>query len=157
MQLRKLLISDQECRSNLSWKHQYQIDLHFILPCSSVAARVIAILFYHYFGTTLIMMIDSHSTCLSSQLQINIGCSYHSALNSYAAQEIGTWGFWCSLRPLLHHTSSAHHNHSASEQLSPTNCNKLRGKVVLVLVSFIVRNFVTTKANLPPTIFPSIN
>ena len=90
MQLRKLLISDQECRSNSSWKHQYQIDLHFILPCSSVAARVIAILFYHYFGTTLITMIHSHSTCLSSQLQINIGCSYRSALNSYAARDLFT-------------------------------------------------------------------
>ena len=32
--------------------------------------------------------------------------------------EIGTWGFWCSLRPLLHHTSSAHHSHSAPEPLS---------------------------------------
>ena len=90
MQLRKLLISDQKYRSNSSWKHQYQIDLHFILPCSIVAACVIAILFYHYFGTTLITMIDSHSTCLSSQLQINIGCSYRSALNSYAACDFFT-------------------------------------------------------------------
>ena len=86
MQLRKLLISDQECRSNSSWKHQYQIDLRFILPCSSVATRVIAILFYHYFGTPLIRTIDSHSTCLSSQLQINIGC----ALNSCAARDFFT-------------------------------------------------------------------
>ena len=90
MQLKKLLISDQECRSDSSWKHQYQIDLHFIVPCSSVAARVIAILFYHYFGTTLIAMIDSHSTSLSSQLQINIGCSYRSALNSYTVRDFFT-------------------------------------------------------------------
>ena len=35
-------------------------------------------------------MIDSHSTCLSSQLQINIRCSYCSALNSYAARDFFT-------------------------------------------------------------------
>ena len=46
--------------------------------------------------------------------------------------EIGTWGFWCSLRPLLHHTSSAHNSHSAPEPLSLSNCIKLWGMLVLV-------------------------
>ena len=46
--------------------------------------------------------------------------------------EIGTWDFWCSLRPLLHHTSSAHHSYNASEPLSLSNCIKLWGMLVLV-------------------------
>ena len=33
-------------------------------------------------------------------------------------EKIRTWGFWRSLRPLLHHTSSAHNSHSAPEPLS---------------------------------------
>ena len=46
--------------------------------------------------------------------------------------EIRTWGFWCSFRPLLHHTSSAHNSHSAPEPLSLSNCIRLWGKIVLV-------------------------
>ena len=46
--------------------------------------------------------------------------------------EIGTWGFWCSLRALLHHTSSARNSHSAPEPLSLSNCIKLWGILVLV-------------------------
>ena len=48
------------------------------------------------------------------------------------AGEIRTWGFWCSFRPLLHHTSSAHNSHSAPELISLLNCIKLWGKLVLV-------------------------
>ena len=43
------------------------------------------------------------------------------------AVEIRTWGFWCSFRPLLHHTSSAHHSHSVPELLSLSNCIRLWG------------------------------
>ena len=42
--------------------------------------------------------------------------------------EIRTWGFWCSFRPLLHHTSSAHNSHSAPELISLSNCIGLWGK-----------------------------
>ena len=53
-------------------------------------------------------------------------------LSAYADEEIRTWGFWCSFRPLLHHTSSAHNSHSALELISLSNCIKLWGKLVLV-------------------------
>ena len=38
--------------------------------------------------------------------------------HTFKAGEIRTWGFWRSFPPLLHHTSSAHHSHSAPEPLS---------------------------------------
>ena len=47
-------------------------------------------------------------------------------------EEIRTWGFWRSLRPLLHHTSSAHNSHSAPELISLSNRIKPWGKLVLV-------------------------
>ena len=50
----------------------------------------------------------------------------------YLQIKIRRRGFWCSFRPLLHHTSSAHHSHSAPELLSLSNCIKLWGKLVLV-------------------------
>ena len=43
-------------------------------------------------------------------------------------REIRTWSFWRSFRPLLHHTSSAHHCHSAPELISLLNCITSWGK-----------------------------
>ena len=39
-------------------------------------------------------------------------------LPEMAVLEIRTWGFWRSLQPLLHHTSSAHNSHSALQLIS---------------------------------------
>ena len=69
-------------------------------------------------------MLKGHQT-----LFIIDDCSAEGEINK---KEIRTWGFWCSLRPLLHHTSSAHNSHSAPEPLSLSNCIKLWGKLVLV-------------------------
>ena len=76
-------------------------------------------------GTTTNLQVQKRPDSLLSKLG-------KLAQNQEGGLEIRTSGFWCSFRPLLHHTSSAHNSHSAPEPLSLSNCIKLWGKLVLV-------------------------
>ena len=83
-----------------------------------------------------------------------IKCSHFPNTEKIACIEIRTWGIWCSFRPLLHHTSSAHSSHSAPEPLSLSNCIRSWGKAssgtiwfkYMVLTFTLVSCITTTKS-----------